>query len=120
MKVNSLYVTAKDFERAKKCYTDVIFERDPSMTTDRFAFYDLDGFLFGVFDPTVTDEKPTFGDNTVPTIEVENADSVHSRLSDAGLYTVLEPQDVNDTRVTQLRDTEGNVLEFYHWLNQND
>ena len=116
MKVASLYVAAKDFERAKKCYSELVFERAPSSTTDRFAFYDIDGFQFGIFDPSITGEQPKFGDNTVPTIEVEVADDIYERLTNAGLDSVLEPQDVNKTRVCQVRDTEGNVLEFFHWL----
>tara|TARA_B100000678_G_C18227158_1_gene509325 strand:+ start:4620 stop:4970 length:351 start_codon:yes stop_codon:yes gene_type:complete len=116
MKVASLYVAAKDFERAKKCYSELVFEREPSSTTDRFAFYDIDGFQFGIFDPSITGEQPKFGDNTVPTIEVDKADEVYARLLDGGLESVLKPQDVNETRVCQVRDTEGNVLEFFTWL----
>ena len=116
MKVNALYVAARDFGRAKKCYAETIFQRDPAMTSDRFAFFDIDGFLFGVFDASFAGEVPSFGENCVPTIEVDDADAIHARLVDAGLETVLDPQDVNEMRIAQVRDTEGNVLEFYHPL----
>ncbi|WP_298916468.1 VOC family protein [uncultured Algimonas sp.] len=116
MKVNSLYVTARDFERAKACYTDHIFQREHDSETDRFVFWDIDGFLFGIFNPNAIDVEVDFGDSTVPTIEVEDAAAAHVRLTKAGLESVMEPHDVNDTHVAQIRDTEGNVLEFYHWL----
>ena len=115
MKVNSLYVCVKDLERAKKLYQDVIFDRKSSLETDRFVFFDIDGFLFGLFDPKITGEKVHYGNNTVPTIEVDDIDKLHKRLTEAGLKTVLFPQNVNETRIFQVEDTEGNILEFYQW-----
>lgn len=116
MKVNALYVAARDFERAKRCYADTIFQREPTMTSDRFVFFDIDGFLFGVLDTSFADEAPNYGENCVPTIEVEDADAIHARLIEAGLTTVMDPHDVEGMRIAQVRDTEGNVLEFYHPL----
>jgi hypothetical protein len=36
MKINSLYISVKDRDRAKNFYQNIIFEREPSLTTDRF------------------------------------------------------------------------------------
>lgn len=118
MKVNSLYVCVKNIERVRKFYQDVIFERKPSLETDRFIFFDLDGFLFGLFNPQITGEKIQYGNNTVPTIEVDDIDSLYERLTTIGLKTVLYPQNVNETRIFKIEDTEGNILEFYQWTNR--
>ncbi|NES64432.1 MAG: hypothetical protein F6K24_03745 [Okeania sp. SIO2D1] len=115
MKVNSLYVAAKDFERAKICYAETIFQKSPDIETDRFVFFDLNGFLFGIFNPTITGEEITYGNNAVPTIEVDDVDAQYKRLTDAGLKSIMPPQDVNGTRIAQIEDTEGNTLEFYQW-----
>jgi predicted enzyme related to lactoylglutathione lyase len=116
MKINSLYVSVKDRDRAKNFYQNIIFERKPSLETDRFVFFNIDGFLFGLFDPTVTGEKIQYGNNTVPTIEVNDINSWHQRLSKLGLKIILSLQEVNGTKIFQVEDTEGNILEFYQWI----
>lgn len=116
MKVNSLYVSVENRERAKNFYQNIIFEREPSLETDRFVFFNIDGFLFGLFDPTVTGEKVQYGNNTVPTIEVNDVDSLYERLTKVGLKTILPLQEVNGTKIFQVEDTESNILEFYQWI----
>ena len=116
MKMNSLYVTVEDFNRAKVFYENVIFERKPSLTTDRFVFFDLDGFLFGLFNPAVTGEEVRFGNNCVPTLEVAELETFHQRLRDSGVDIVMPLQEVNETVIFQCSDSKGNVLEFYRWL----
>ncbi len=39
MKINSLYISVKDRDRAKNSYQNIIFECEPSLTTDRFVFF---------------------------------------------------------------------------------
>ncbi len=116
LKLNALYVSALDFDRAREFYTDILFRREPTRTTDRFVFYDLGGVLFGVFDPAVTGEEVTYGTNCVPTIEVDDLDALHDRLASEGVEIVMPVQTVNDTRIFQCRDPAGNVLEFYQWI----
>jgi predicted enzyme related to lactoylglutathione lyase len=116
MKINSLYVSVKDRDRAKDFYQNIIFEREPSLETDRFVFFNIDGFLFGLFDPIVTGEKVQYGNNTVPTIEVNEIEGLYKRLTTAGLKTILPLQEVNGTIIFQVEDTENNILEFYQWI----
>ena len=115
MKLNSLYVAVKDFGRAKAFYESIIFRREPSLTTDRFVFFDLDGFLFGLFDPSVTGEEVRFGNNCVPTLEVTELETFYQHLQDSGVEIVMPLQEVNETVIFQCSDFEGNVLEFYRW-----
>lgn len=119
MKINALYVSTQDFDRGVRCYTELVFQRPPAFTTERFAFFDIDGFLFGVFNAAFADEAPTVGSNCVPTIEVENVDEVYQRLADAGLETVMQPHFVEGMRIAQVLDTEGNTLEFYTQLQKS-
>lgn len=115
MKIESLYVAAKDFDRAKAFYTQTLFQKEPSSSTDRFVFYDVDGFQFGVFDPSVTGESVSFGDNCVPTFEVSDLEALHDRLRAENVEIVMPLQEVNDIVIFQCRDSEGSVLEFYRW-----
>ena len=116
MKVNSLYVSVKDRDRAKNFYQNILFKREPSLETDRFVFFNIDGFLFGLFDPVVIGEKVQYGNNAVPTIEVKDIDRLYEELTKVGLKIVLPLQEVNGTIIFQIEDTESNILEFYQWI----
>ena len=118
MKLNSLYVTARDYDRAVSWYRDTLFGRSPDSTTDRFAFWDLDGVKFGVFNPEITGAEVEFGDNCVPNIEVDDVDDLHDRLCAEGVEVVMDLKEVNGTRIFQVRDSEKNVLEFYAWTQE--
>lgn len=65
MKLNSIYVSAKDFERARKWYQDILLQKVPDNTTDRFAFWKLGDVHFGVFNPEEIDETIKFGNNCI-------------------------------------------------------
>ncbi|MBW4534826.1 MAG: VOC family protein [Pleurocapsa minor HA4230-MV1] len=52
----------------------------------------------------------------MPTIEVNDINSWHQRLSKLGLKIILSLQEVNGTKIFQVEDTEGNILEFYQWI----
>ena len=116
MKVNSLYVSVKNRDRARNFYQSIIFKRKPSLETDRFVFFNIDGFLFGLFDPVVTGEKVEYGNNTVPTIEVNDVDRLYEQFIKLNLKIVLPLQEVNETKIFQIEDTENNILEFYQWI----
>jgi predicted enzyme related to lactoylglutathione lyase len=115
MKLNYTYVCAKDFRRAEAFYRGVLFRSEPTLKTDRFVYFDVGGASFGVFDPRVTGETVRYGDNVIPTFEVEDAVALHDRLVRERVEIVMPLQPVNGTTIFQCRDTEGNVLEFFHW-----
>lgn len=116
MKLNSLYVSTKDFDRARHWYEKILFQREPDMETDRFVSWVLDGVYFGVFNPKITGETISFGNNCVPNIEVNNIEELHERLVSESVEIVMKPHKVNETKIFQCLDSEGNTLEFYHWL----
>ena len=116
MKVNSLYVSVKNRDRAKNFYQNIIFKCEPSLETDRFVFFNLDGFLFGLFDPLITGEKVEYGNNTIPTIEVNDLDNLYEQLTSVDVKIILPLQEVNGTKIFQIEDTEGNIIEFYQWI----
>ncbi len=117
MKLNSIYVSAKDFDRATRWYKDVLFDREPDNRTDRFVFWKLGGVHFGVFNPEMVEHSNIeFGNNCVPNIEVDDVDKLYERLKEKKVEMVMERNDVNGTRIFQCYDSEKNVIEFYHWI----
>ncbi|MDJ0784814.1 MAG: hypothetical protein QNJ22_22810 [Desulfosarcinaceae bacterium] len=114
-KINSLYVAAVDMDRAENFYSSLIFNTEPKFKTDRFVFYEINGFLFGIFDPRITDETIAYGNNCVPTIECDDLKEFYQKLIREGVEVVMHLQEVNDTVIFQCQDSEGNTLEFYQW-----
>lgn len=51
LQLDYAYVCATDFARAVAWYRDVLFRAEPSLETDRFAYFTIGGASFGVFDP---------------------------------------------------------------------
>ena len=113
-----MYISAKDFDRAQEWYKEILFQCQPDSRTDRFVFWKLGEVLFGVFNPDVAEADVAFGDNCVPNMEVEDVDSLHDRLRDKGVNIVMPLNNVNGTRIFQCQDSEGNVLEFYQWIEE--
>lgn len=118
MNINSFYVTAKDFDRAKTWYSQILFERSPDTETDRFAFWNVNGFLFGIFNPKVTGETITFGNNCVLNIEHPKLKKFYATLQAKNISITMKFQTVNNTNIFQCKDSEGNILEFYEWNNR--
>lgn len=88
MKVDSAYIAVKDRERAKS-YRKRVFGFEPAMENDTFIFFDLDGFLFGLFDPSTVSEKIQNGNNCVLNLRVSDADAEVARLG--GFSKVVMP-----------------------------
>lgn len=111
MKVDSCYLAVRDRVRAEAFWKRV-FDREPARENENFTFFDIDGFLFGLFDPASLDEGVRFGNNSVVCIRVDDADAEHARLSEFA-EVVLPLHSIRTYRVFQIADPEGNVVEFY-------
>ena len=62
--------------------------------------------------------KPFIRQQLWPNFEVEDVDALHDRLKAAGESIIMPLNDVNGTRIFQCKDSEGNVLEFYQWIDK--
>jgi len=111
MKIDSAYVAVSDRKRAEAFWRKV-FQLEPSMPNDSFIFFDIDGFLFGLFDPTATSESIQTGNNCVVCLHVKDADAECLRLEVFANIT-MPIHSVGPYRVFQIEDSEGNVVEFY-------
>lgn len=111
MKIDAAYLSVKDRKRAE-AYWSRVFGAPPVMKNETFTFFDVGGFLFGLFDPLSVDEEVRNGNNCVLNIRVADVDAEASRLG-AFSKIVMPPRAVGPYRVFQVEDTEGNVVEFY-------
>ena len=56
MKLNSLYVSCTNLNRATNWYRQHLVNREPDNQTDRFIFWKLGEVHFGLFDANAVDE----------------------------------------------------------------
>ncbi len=117
MKVDSAYIAVKDRERAER-FWEQIFLIGPAMKNETFTFFNIDGFMFGLFDPSNVDEDIAFGNNCVLNLHVEDADFEAERISQFSKI-VMPVSSVGPYRLFQIEDTEGNIVEFYSESNKS-
>lgn len=118
MKINSLYVAVHNRERAKEFYSKV-FNCNPFLENQTFVFFDVNGFIFGLFDYKNADEAKnmgksvTMGNNSVPNIQVDNINALYERIRE--IAEIVKPlmNGSSKHRVFYIKDTEGNLIEFY-------
>lgn len=118
MKINSLYVAVHNRERAKGFYSKV-FDCDPFLENQKFVFFDVSGFIFGLFDYKNADEvktlgrSVTMGNNCVPNIQVDDINAEYERIREIAEIVKPLTDASSKHRVFYFKDTESNLIEFY-------
>ena len=111
-KIKALYLSVKDMERAVKFY-ETIFKAKASYYDKRMSSFDFDNISLLLFDPTVDGESLNYGNNVVPNIEVEDIDKMLELVKEKKLEIVMQPEIIEKYKIFQIKDTEGNIVEFY-------
>ena len=110
-KINSLYICVKDMERAisfyEKLLDQVVTEKD-----DIYSVFDISGFRFGLFANEKMNEKHVFGDNCLPSFEVEDIKVAQERLEELNSDIVFPLTKIKNNLVLEFADSEGNHIEL--------
>jgi predicted enzyme related to lactoylglutathione lyase len=112
MTFSALYICVRDMNRAENFYRQ-FFEAEPVSRNEEFVFFDVGGVLFGLFDPSVREEPVEYGNNCVPNLETDDVDAVYDRVQHSGVEADAEIRRVNEYRLFQFTDPEGNLIEVY-------
>ncbi|WP_425447213.1 VOC family protein [Dethiothermospora halolimnae] len=112
IKINSLYICVKDMERAITFYEN-LFSQQVDEKSDVFSVFDLQGFRFCLFNNNEVGEKVTYGDNCLPSFEVNNMDKLISKLKELDAQLVFPLTKIKDNWVLEFRDSEDNDIEVY-------
>ena len=113
MKINSLYICVDNMNRALNFYSTKIFNCPAASATERFSYFDIDGFLFCLFNPNIDGEPHIKGNNCIPTIEVEDVLSLLEKFQSENVNVIMDLNQVGDYHLFQCKDSEDNILEFY-------
>lgn len=112
IKLNSLYICVQDMDRAITFYENFlgvsVFEKD--IILSKFRIHD---FYFCLFDNNAVNEKVTWGDNCLPSFEVEDINTLIDKLSSLNIEIVYPLTQIKNNMVLEFKDTEGNDIEVY-------
>lgn len=115
IKLNSLYICVKNMERAIEFY-EKFFEQSVFKKDEVFSIFDIKGFRFCLFDNSKVNEKVVWGDNCLPSFEVNNIKELVKKLDIIGAEIVFPLTKINDNWVLEFKDSEGNDIEVYSKL----
>jgi len=110
-RIRSLYICVKDMERAINFYESLlnqtVIERD-----DVYSIFDINGFRFGLFANEKVNEKHIYGDNCLPSFEVDNIELAQKKLLLLNCPIVFPITKIKNNWVLEFADSEGNHIEL--------
>lgn len=115
IKLNSLYICVKDMKRAIEFYENFL-EQPVYIKDEVFSIFELDGFRFCLFNNSKAGEKVSWGDNCLPSFEVNDIDILIEKLKELNAEIVFPLTQINNNWVLEFKDSEGNDIEVYSKL----
>ena len=112
IKLNSLYICVKDMERAINFYQN-LFENPVDVKDEVFSIFQLKDFRFCLFNNSKVNEKVSWGDNCLPSFEVNDIDILIKKIKALEAEIVFPLTQINDNWVLEFKDSEGNDIEVY-------
>ncbi len=107
--IRSMYLCVKNMARAVEFYRNFL-ESAPLEKDEIYTVFDVGGFRLGLFAYGKMGEVHTFGDNCLPSIEVESEDRFLAKLQ--SVEVVYGPKPIGCYLVAEFLDSEGNRLEL--------
>lgn len=105
----SLYICVKNMDRAIKFYED-FFEQPVTERNDLYSVFDINGFRFGLFAYQTAGEKHVFGSNCLPSISVDNIETLKLKIQNKEICFPLTG--IGNNWVVEFVDPEGNHIEM--------
>lgn len=110
--INSLYICVKDMKRAIEFYED-FFGQTVQVRDEVFSIFTIKNFRFCLFNNSKVDEKVVWGDNCLPSFEVDDINKLMEKLKSMNAKIVFPLTKINDNWVLEFKDSEGNDIEVY-------
>ena len=110
--IKAIYVSVKNMSRAVKFYEE-IFDVKVSSKKEKMSSFNFDNISFLLFNSKIDGETVFSGNNVVPDIEVEDVNKMLKLVKNKGCKIVMPLEKIDKYLIFQIKDTEGNVIEFY-------
>ena len=111
-RIKAIYLAIEDMDRAVKFYEE-IFNISVSAYGEKMSSFDLGNISFLLFNPAFDDEDVIYGNNVVLNIEIDDIDKMFDFVKNEGCEIVMHPELIGEYLIFQVKDTEGNIIEFY-------
>lgn len=109
VRIRSLYLCVTDMDRAIDFY-EKFLERPVLKRDEVYSVFEADGFRLGLFAFQKAGEEHIFGSNCLPSIEVEDLETLRQKLS--GLPVCFPLSRIGSNWVAEFVDSEGNHIEL--------
>ena len=109
VRIRSLYLCVTDMDRAIDFY-EKFLERSVLKRDEVYSVFEADGFRLGLFAFQKAGEEHTFGSNCLPSIEVEDLETLRQKLS--GLPVCFPLTRIGSNWVAEFVDSEGNLTGY--------
>ncbi|WP_304944489.1 VOC family protein [Vallitalea guaymasensis] len=109
--LKSLYVCVKDMERAINFYESLLGQK-VTERSDIYSVFDINGFRYGLFANEKMNEDKRWGNNCLPSLEVNDIDLILERLKELDCDIVFPLTVIGENKVLEFTDSEGNDIEI--------
>ena len=109
--IKSLYVCVKDMKRAINFYESLLGQK-VTVDNEVYSVFDINGFRYGLFANDKVKEDKRWGNNCLPSFEVNDMDIFLHRLKELESSIVFPLTVIGNNKVLECTDSEGNVLEI--------
>lgn len=110
-KIESLYVCVKDMQRAIEFY-EKLFGQKVTERDEIYSVFDINGFRYGLFANQKMNETKVWGNNCLPSFEVNDINSILKKLEDQNCPIVFLLTIIGNNKVLEFTDSEGNDIEI--------
>ncbi|ENK0836947.1 TPA: VOC family protein [Clostridium botulinum] len=110
-KLRSLYICVKNMERAIEFYENLLGQKVDERN-DIYSVFDINGFRYGLFANEKMNEAKKWGNNCLPSLEVNNIDLVLKKLEKLNCKIVFTLTIIGENQVLEFTDSEGNDIEI--------
>lgn len=110
IKLNSFYICVRDVKRAVRFYEEILNQKAVDVNTGFFVINDI---RFCMYDYQKYNDTVVFGDNCLPSFEVNDIKSFMEKLEELKAPIVFPLTRINSNWVLEFKDPEGNDIEVY-------
>lgn len=110
-RLKSLYVCVKDMQRAIEFYEKLLGQK-VSERDEIYSVFDISGFRYGLFANRKVNETKVWGNNCLPSLEVNDINLVQKTLEELNCPIVFPLTIIGKNKVLEFTDSEGNDIEI--------
>jgi predicted enzyme related to lactoylglutathione lyase len=112
MKPVAHYITVSNMKASLEFYAQV-FGQGPSHIDDRYSWFEIDGFSFGLLNSDFENREVIYGNAAAMCFLVDDIEAEYARLKDIVPKIDDELMELPTVRVFQFNDHDGNLIEVF-------